>query len=291
MVMNKLRSFVGIFIVFMTLGSRGIWTAEAADFSGNWQGSWTSSDRSTGNLSAGTAQSGATLCGKLSVFSTDCGDFNNLSLSGTASGNVASFLAVAICPVDGSSNELRFTQGSLSGNTMTGNYAVYSNGVFFDSGTFRLTKSVPNMSGSPEPRYRVYNPNDGQHHYTTDPNEYCVLGSRGWKQEGISCYLYSDIHQIGTTQTVPYYRLYNPNSYEHHWTTDDNEYHVLGTIGWKQEGVDGDVFSTQVTGSQPLYRLYNSNNGQHHWTMDGNERRVLIGYGWKDEGIACYVSP
>jgi hypothetical protein len=142
-----------------------------------------------------------------------------------------------------------------------------------------------------EPRYRLYNPNIFHHHYTTDANEYSVLGTLGWVQEGISCHLYNGTHQIEGTQTVPYYRLYNPNSYEHHWTTDANEYDVLGTIGWMQEGADGYVFATQVTGSEPLYRLYNPNDGLHHWTMDANECRVLIGYGFIDEGIACYVFP
>ena len=90
---------------------------------------------------------------------------------------------------------------------------------------------------------------------------------------------------------VPYYRLYNPNSFEHHWTTDANEYTVLGTIGWIQEGADGYVFASQVSGSEPLYRLYNPNDGLHLWTMDANEKKVLIGIGFIDEGIACYVFP
>ena len=139
------------------------------------------------------------------------------------------------------------------------------------------------------PRYRLYNPNNFHHHYTTDPNEYQVLGSIGWIQEGAACYLYNEMAKIETVDTVSYYRLYNPNSFEHHWTTDANEYRVLGTIGWIQEGVDGYVFASQVSGSEPLYRLYNPNNGLHLWTMDANEKNVLIGYGFIDEGIACYV--
>ncbi len=85
------------------------------------------------------------------------------------------------------------------------------------------------------------------------------------------------------------HRVYNPNNGEHHYTTDKNEYDVLPTYGWVQEGVDGYVFASQVTGSEPLYRLYNPNSGLHHWTMDIIERDVLIGLGWVDEGIACYV--
>jgi hypothetical protein len=290
--MIKLKPFIGISILFLMSGFGGICMADAADFSGNWQGSWQDL-YGTGNLTATIAQSGANLCGKIDLFSSPCGGDTTGAMSGTVSGAVASFQEDHYCPLYGRTDEQTYTTTSLSGNTMTGNYNVYSGGNFIVSGTFTLSKRVPTMSGDPEPRYRLYNPNDGQHHYTTDPNEYCVLGSIGWDQEGISCYLYYDIYQIGTTQTVPYYRLYNPNNGDHHWTMDANEYQVLETIGWKQEGVDGDVFSTQVTGSQPLYRLYNPNasKGYHHWTRDAHERGVLIGYGWKDEGIACYVSP
>ena len=140
-------------------------------------------------------------------------------------------------------------------------------------------------------RYRLYNPNNFHHHYTTDANEYNALETLGWIQEGAGCYLYEEIVTIDSVDAVPYYRLYNPNSFEHHWTTDANEYRVLSTIGWTQEGADGFVFASQVSSSEPLYRLYNPNDGLHHWTMDTNERDVLIGRGFIDEGIACYVFP
>ena len=144
-------------------------------------------------------------------------------------------------------------------------------------------------SGDRLPFYRLYNPYTYHHHYTTDANEYNVLKTLGWFQEGPACYLYDKIVTIDSVDAVPYLRLYNTNSHEHHWTTDANEYHVLGTIGWIQEGADGFVFASQVSGSEPLYRLYNPNDGLHHWTMDSNERIVLISRGFIDEGIACYV--
>ena len=139
------------------------------------------------------------------------------------------------------------------------------------------------------PRYRLYNPNNGQHHYTTDDNENDVLKSLGWDQEGAACNIYNAEATIDSADSVPYYRLYNPYTYEHHWTTDSEEYNNLTIYGWIQEGIDGHVFASQVTGSEPLYRLYNPYNGHHHWTMTAHERNVLLGYGWVDEGIACYV--
>ena len=138
-------------------------------------------------------------------------------------------------------------------------------------------------------RYRLYNPNNGHHHYTTNQIEYNVLATYGWMQEGTACYIFDEVVTIDSADTVPYYRLYNPYTGEHHWTIDENEYNALPTYGWIQEGFDGYVFTTQVTGSEPLYRLYNQSNGHHLFTRDGHEKDVSIGLGWIYEGIACYV--
>ncbi len=139
------------------------------------------------------------------------------------------------------------------------------------------------------PRYRLYNPFDFKHHYTTDLNEYNTLGAQGWNQEGIAYYVYDAAVTVDSVQAVPFYRLYNPNTGKHHWTTDANENNVLGSMGWTQEGIDGYIFPSQVTDSVPLYRLYNPFSLKHLWTTDLNERTVLVSQGWNDEGIAGYV--
>ena len=131
--------------------------------------------------------------------------------------------------------------------------------------------------------------NEGRPHFPgvsfdINNNDYVV-----WDGEAVSGEGHGVHRTFCANQTVPRYRPYNPDSGHHHYTTDQNEYNVLGTLGWIQEGADGYVFPSQVSGSEPLYRLYNPNDGLHHWTMDSNERTVLIGYGWIDEGIACYV--
>ena len=80
--------------------------------------------------------------------------------------------------------------------------------------------------------YRLYNPNNGDHHYTTDANEYRTLPSCGWRQEGVAWY--SD-----DAKGQPLYRLFNPNASvgTHHYTADANEKNVLSSIGWRYEGV------------------------------------------------------
>ena len=152
-----------------------------------------------------------------------------------------------------------------------------------------FTVATATTQGNKVARYRLYNPNSGQHHYTTSQSEYVTLGTWGWAQEGASSYILDSAGNIDGTDSNPYYRIYNSINGEHFWTINATEYNYLGSVGWTQENVDGNIFYRQVTNSLPLYRLYNPNSGLHHWTKDAYERSVLMSIGWSDEGIAGYV--
>ncbi len=91
---------------------------------------------------------------------------------------------------------------------------------------------------------------------------------------------------------VPLYRLYHAGIRQHLWTTDANEYAVLATRGWSQEGIDGYVLPTEVAGvTVPLYRLAYTALPLHLWTTDFNEYTVLATRGWIQEGIVGHVVP
>lgn len=82
-----------------------------------------------------------------------------------------------------------------------------------------------------EPVYRLYNPNNGDHHYTTSKGEHDILVTLGWRSENIGW-------QSGGT--IPVYRLYNPNALgagSHHYTTSKGEADYLDSIGWNYEGI------------------------------------------------------
>lgn len=125
--------------------------ADATEFSGDWQGTWTSVYSVSGNLSASIIQSGTNLTGTIDITNTYCGDFSNLPLIATVSGNAASFQTYAYCHLYGSSIDLRYTNGVLSGNTITGDYNVYSDGYLYDWGTFTVTTpaAVANFTANP----------------------------------------------------------------------------------------------------------------------------------------------
>lgn len=80
------------------------------------------------------------------------------------------------------------------------------------------------------------------------------------------------------------YRLYNPYTGEHLYTTDSNEYSTLAKLGWNQEGI---AWYSPEDGT-PVYRLYNPYTGEHLYTTDANEYATLAKLGWNKEGIALY---
>jgi uncharacterized repeat protein (TIGR02543 family) len=143
-------------------------------------------------------------------------------------------------------------------------------------------------------RYRLYSPVTLEHHFTTDQNEYEVLGTRvgTWFQEGRAGRVLDNPGAFNGVEAVPYYRLYNVYTRWHHWTTDPNEYYTLATLeGWSAEGVDGYILPRATAGATELYRLVLPNGtGLHHWTVDANEVAVLTStFGWLLEPGAGFV--
>ncbi|MBM7636681.1 hypothetical protein [Streptococcus saliviloxodontae] len=124
--------------------------------------------------------------------------------------------------------------------------------------------------------YRLYNPSLKEHLFTADQNEYNVLASRGWSQEGQSW--------IAPDEGVAVTRLYSKITHKHLYTTDANEIMVLTASGaWTQ-----DAMSFYSGGSIPIYRLYHAGIQTHLLTADTNEYSVLSG-AWNPEGIKLYA--
>lgn len=128
--------------------------------------------------------------------------------------------------------------------------------------------------------FRLYNPNNGEHFYTSDGNEKQYLIEAGWKDEGIG-WIAPDM------SSAPVYRLYNENAGDHHYTMDENERDYLIREGWKDEGIGWYSDDEQAV---PLYRQYNPNAtaGSHNYTTTLKEHTYLTENGWNDEGIAWY---
>ena len=127
--------------------------------------------------------------------------------------------------------------------------------------------------------YRVYNPGNGKHHYTTDPAERDFLAENGWIYEGIAW----NAPEAGE----PIYRVYNPGNDNHLYTMDAAERDRLVKGGWKYEGIL--CYSAGADGV-PLYRVFNPyvTLNPHHYTDSLEECAFLESNGWKVEGISWY---
>lgn len=133
---------------------------------------------------------------------------------------------------------------------------------------------------------RLYNKENGDHLYTTDPNEAKALVKAGWLNEGTL--------GIAPAGLCVLYRLYNESTGEHLLTADYREATKLAEsgksysngkkTGWHSEG---EPFIAYVgdRGGTDVHRLHEP-NGRHILTTSENEVNALIKAGWEDEGIA-----
>ena len=104
-----------------------------------------------------------------------------------------------------------------------------------------------------EVMFRLYNPNSGEHFYTSSTVERDSVIAAGWDDEGIGW--------TAPIRGIQVYRLYNPNSGEHFYTSSEVERDNCVVNGWNDEGI-GWIAPSE---GQPVYRLYNPNlPGEHH---------------------------
>lgn len=131
--------------------------------------------------------------------------------------------------------------------------------------------------------YRLYNPNSGEHFYTSSYTEIgnCVVN--GWRCEG-------GAWTAPIKSNTPVYRLYNPNAGDHHYTASKDEYDKLATVGWKQEGV---AWYSDDSKTTAVFRQYNPNAtaGSHNFTTSTDEKNnLVVKNGWRDEGVGWYAA-
>ena len=127
--------------------------------------------------------------------------------------------------------------------------------------------------------YRVYNPNNGDHYFTTDPGEYKALVAMGWQAEGVRY----QVVKVGGKRTHAFgtgiWSVYNPNTGEH-LLTEEGEADALAQVGWIKEGTEPKFYTVQ-NGSESVVRVYNPNtNGPAHLYTNASEANGLAKIGW-----------
>lgn len=128
--------------------------------------------------------------------------------------------------------------------------------------------------------YRLYNPNSGEHFYTSSSRERDYLAKVGWKSEGVGWI-------APKKSNTPVYRVYNPNAGDHLYTLSEREKNYLVDQGWKDEGIG---WYSDDNKAVEVWREYNPNakSANHNFTTNFKEHTYLIELGWRGEGIAWY---
>ena len=103
----------------------------------------------------------------------------------------------------------------------------------------------------------------------------------GWQSEGWSADDPNNAAYEAEERHAALYRLYNPYTGEHLYTTDAHERDSLAAVGWSVESDGASGAGVALVGDfegmaanesyKPLYRLYNPYAGDHHYTTDKNE--------------------
>lgn len=131
--------------------------------------------------------------------------------------------------------------------------------------------------------YRLYNPDNHEHFYTSSVAERDHLVKIKWgNYEGPAW-------DAPTNTGNLVYRLYNKGLRDHHYTASWDEVQWLTkNYGWTYEGP---AWRSAAKNNHPIYRLFlkGVTSGSHHYTASWDEVTWLTkNYGWKYEGIGWY---
>lgn len=146
---------------------------------------------------------------------------------------------------------------------------------------------------------RMYNKWTGEHLFTTNALEVADLEARGWANEG-TYWKAPAVPKKDTDPNAKYmrvYRLYNPYTSDHLYTTDLVEYTNLMAAGWNGEDVkfmsatEPDAENKAKIGladddAEGIYRQFNPNVtvGTHNYGGLA-ENNQLLAAGWKADGV------
>ena len=111
--------------------------------------------------------------------------------------------------------------------------------------------------------------------------------------EGVAFRMWSSAGPTPMSFGQPFYRLYNMNLHQHHWTADAIEAAALSALPqWSYEGIVGYIQASPTPDDgTALFRLWNG-GALHLWTIYANEKNVLsTQLGWIYEGIVGTVLP
>lgn len=178
--------------------------------------------------------------------------------------------------------EKSFTGYVLSRITLNGKESSSGSGTYDDENEQTVIYTYKKSQERTIAVYRIYNPNSGEHLYTSSAYEYDELSKVGWRKEGVEW--------KSPEKGAPIYRLYNKNSGEHFYTTSKYEADQVVKSGWRPEGI---AYYSDPKERVKVYRAFNPNAtgpGSHFYTTSTYEYNRTIKAGWRGEGVRFYAA-
>lgn len=91
------------------------------------------------------------------------------------------------------------------------------------------------------------------------------------------------------SDTAFFFRLFNPRTNDHFYTTDIAEKNTAIRRGFVDEGIVGAIFTADGIRKTPLFRLFKKSTGDYFYTVNPFERDAAIASGYVFEKVAGYV--
>lgn len=140
--------------------------------------------------------------------------------------------------------------------------------------------------------------------YSAESNDYFYSINKADIDAAIYVYGYDDLPgQVGVvgyvealhrTHTLPLQRFYKgPPETDHFYTTDQGEANYVIGRGWRFEGGEGNLYTSQVPGTVPVYRLNKWNpktfDQVHYFATEQSDIQSKLSQGYSNDGIKGYI--
>ncbi|MBI5756994.1 MAG: hypothetical protein HZA46_00585, partial [Planctomycetales bacterium] len=134
--------------------------------------------------------------------------------------------------------------------------------------------------------HRAFNPHVDFHFFTLSVSQFSNAVNQGWRDETTGQATFA-LFETPTPNAQPLFRLYNLQKGNHYYTPNAAERDYLvslvppnhpqfGTVGWRDEGIEGYVLTAPAPGATQLYRLYNRTSGVHLFTHDAANMNLIL---------------
>jgi hypothetical protein len=127
----------------------------------------------------------------------------------------------------------------------------------------------------PNRMFRAYNPDSGDHFFTTSLAEFENAILNGFNDETTNSTGFG-VLPIQFSGSLPLYRMYNPNAGLHYYTIDFVERDSLIGNGYLFEKVEGFLFTSRTDATVEIRRIYNVVEGGHLFTESPAIRDAIV---------------